>query len=460
MTYPNAVTALLTDMYELTMIDCTLQSDTAHRHCIFEAFGRRLPGHRRYGVVAGTARILDAIEHFRFSDEELEFLRREKIVSERTIDFLADYRFSGNIWGYPEGECYFPGSPLLTVEGTFAEAVVLETVILSILNHDSAVATAASRMTIAAHGRPCLEMGARRTHEAAAVAAARAAVVGGFDGTSVLEAGRSYNIPVIGTAAHSFTLLYDDEEQAFAAQVAAMGPDTTLLVDTYDVTRGVERAVAAARAAGGELGAVRLDSGDLVAQAFKVREQLDALGATSTKITVTSDLDEYAIAALNAAPVDSYGVGTRLVTGSGHPTAQLVYKLVEREDSTGTMGEVAKKSSSKMSRGGLKVAGRLRDSTGRATGELVVSCGDRESGLAYLAERGARPLQVPLVRGGEIVEEYRGESALAEAAQRHRASRAELPYAAWRLSEGDPGIPTIHEDIFPDDDAPADPAAH
>ncbi|WP_127130532.1 nicotinate phosphoribosyltransferase [Georgenia sp. SYP-B2076] len=446
-------TALLTDMYELTMVESAMRSGTAQRRSVFEVFGRRLPLGRRYGVVAGTARVLDALEAFRFGPEEIDFLASAGVVHGDTLDFLREYRFRGSITGYGEGECFFPGSPILTVEGTFADAVLLETVILSILNHDSAVAAAASRMTMAAHGRPCLEMGARRTQEEAAVAAARAAVVGGFAGTSVLEAGRSYGIRTIGTAAHSFTLLHDDEESAFEAQVATLGPATTLLVDTYDVTRGVARAVAAARAAGGELGAVRLDSGDLVAQAFTVREQLDALGATSTRITVTSDLDEYAIAALNAAPVDSYGVGTRLVTGSGHPTAELVYKLVSREDPTGRMEEVAKASASKASLGGLKVAGRVLDAEGRAAEELVVAAGSAQAGLAELERAGARPLQVPLVRDGEIVEEHRGPGALAAATRRHFASRAELPYAAWRLSEGEPGIPTRHMDIDMTDDA-------
>ncbi|MBM7825190.1 nicotinate phosphoribosyltransferase [Arcanobacterium pluranimalium] len=445
-------TALLTDMYELTMIDSALKSGTANRKSVFELFGRRLPGNRRYGVVAGTARALEAVENFRFSSEEIDYLRETRIVSEETLAWLENYQFTGNIYGYPEGECYFPHSPVMTVTGTFAECVLLETVLLSILNFDSAVATAASRITIAAHDRPCLEMGSRRTHEMAAVAAARACVVGGFTGTSNLEAGRSYGIHTIGTSAHSFTLVHDSEDDAFAAQIATMGTNTTLLVDTYDVTRGVERAVKAARAAGGELGAVRLDSGDLVAQAFQVRAQLDELGATSTKITVTSDLDEYAIAALNAAPVDSYGVGTKVVTGSGHPTAQMVYKLVAREDSHGNMHEVAKKSSAKQSIGGLKVAGRTHDETGRATGELVVSAQSWEQGLAYLAEHDARPLQVQFVKEGVVNTTYTQANSLAAAAERHRNSRAALPYAAWRLSEGEPGIPTKLIDIFEGDD--------
>src|SRR5690625_2770786 len=374
-------TALLTDRYELTMIDAAIRSGAAKRCSVFEVFARRLPGQRRYGVVAGTARVIDAINRFRFDDAELSWLSAERVVGRDTLDFLADYRFHGTVWGYPEGECFFPGSPILTVAGTFADAVLLETVILSILNHDSAVAAAASRMTTAAHRRPCLEMGARRTHEAAAISAARAAMVAGFEGTSVLEAGRSYGIATIGTAAHSFTLVHDDEEAAFAAQVATLGPETTLLVDTYDVTRGVERAVAAARAAGGELGAVRLDSGDLVAQAFTVREQLDSLGATTTKITVTSDLDEYAIAALGAAPVDSYGVGTKLVTGSGFPTAELVYKLVARENGAGQMEPVAKSSSAKESVGGQKCAGwAVVDNV--AAEEIIVAGGSEEQRAA------------------------------------------------------------------------------
>ncbi len=440
-------TALLTDMYELTMIESALQAGTAYRQSVFELFARRLPGRRRYGVVAGTARALAALQEFRFTPAEISFLKEQQIVNDSTLEWLANFRFTGNIWGYPEGECYFPHSPILTVTGEFAQCVIIETLLLSILNYDSAVATAASRMTIAAHDRPCLEMGARRTHEQAAVAASRAAIIGGFAGTSNLEASRRYGIKPIGTAAHSFTLLHSSEPEAFAAQIASMGTNTTLLIDTYDVQQGVINAVQAAKNAGGHLGAVRLDSGDLVAQAFQVRSQLDALGATDTKITVTSDLDEYAIAALNVAPVNSYGVGSNVVTGSGHPSAQMVYKLVSRADAQGVMQDVAKKSKAKTSVGGLKVAGRLYDENGRATSEIVVSAPSREAGLSYLAKVGARPLQVPLVLAGEIASQWVSESALALATKQHLDSRAALPYAAWRLSEGEPGIPTEMIDL-------------
>ena len=437
-------TSLLTDMYELTMLDAALKSGAAHRHCIFELFGRRLPATRRFGVVAGTGRVLEALDRFTFEPDQIEWLRGQNIVSEATLEYLANFRFSGNIWGYKEGECYFPGSPLLTVEGTFAECTLLETLLLSILNHDCAVASAASRMTIAAPGRPCMDMGARRAHERAAVSAARAAIIGGFQGTSNLEAAKRYGIKAIGTAAHAFTLVHDSEEQAFAAQIAQLGTSTTLLVDTYDVTKGVENAVAAARAAGGELGAVRLDSGDLVAQAFTVRGQLDAMGATTTKITVTSDLDEYAIAALGAAPVDAYGVGTKLVTGSGVPTAALVYKVVLREGADGSMHPVEKKSASKSTVGGHKWAGRVLDGNGYATEEVLVTAPSQEEAEAELKRLGARPLQVQLVKGGEIDPHAWSSEALLEAQAHHIASRNELPYQAWRLSEGEVSIPTRH----------------
>lgn len=274
-------TALLTDQYELTMVQAALANGTANRRCVFEVFTRRLPAGRRYGVVGGTGRFLEALTDFRFTDAELEHLRAKGVFDEELLQFLAEYRFSGNIYGYAEGEVFFPGSPVLVVESTFAEGVILETLALSVLNYDSAVASAASRMTSAAGSRPCLEMGSRRAHEQAAVAAARAAVVGGFASTSNLEAGRRYGLETIGTAAHSFTLLHDDEPSAFAAQVAAFGPNTTLLVDTYDIAQGVRRAI---EAAGTDLDAVRLDSGDLAVVAGEVREQLDSLGAAGTKI--------------------------------------------------------------------------------------------------------------------------------------------------------------------------------
>ncbi|GAB3593111.1 nicotinate phosphoribosyltransferase [Angustibacter peucedani] len=432
MTSPS--TALLTDHYELTMLQAALRSGTAHRRCVFEVFARRLPDGRRYGVVAGTGRLLDALEQFRFGEPELEALA--DVVDAETLDTLRQWRFTGSVWGYAEGECFFPGSPLLVVEGTFAEAVLLETLVLSVLNHDCAVAAAASRMTAAAAGRPCIEMGSRRTHERAAVAASRAAYVAGFATSSNLEAGREHGVPTAGTSAHAFTLLHDDERAAFAAQVASLGAGTTLLVDTYDVTSAVRTAV---EVAGPGLGAVRLDSGDLLVQAREVRRQLDDLGATGTRIVVTSDLDEHAIAALAAAPVDVYGVGTSLVTGSGAPTAGLVYKLVARESADGTMVGVAKNSKDKVSIAGRKWALRRRGPDGVDQAEVI------GIGRQPVDDGDDRALLVPLVRDGEVV----GREPLETARERHATSRAALPPVALQLSRGEPAIPTRYEQEQP-----------
>ncbi|MDO5683185.1 MAG: nicotinate phosphoribosyltransferase [Propionibacteriaceae bacterium] len=429
-------TALLTDHYELTMVRATLGAGTAFRRSVFDLFPRRLPEGRRYGVVAGVGRALDAIEAFRFESAELDFLHEHNIIDEPLATWLESYRFSGDIWGYPEGEIYFPGSPLMVVEGTFAECVVLETVLLSIYNYDSAVASAASRMVAMAQGRPCIEMGSRRTNESSAVAAARAAYVAGFGSTSNLEAGRRYGVPTAGTAAHSFTLLHNSEEEAFRAQLDTLGEDTTLLVDTYDVEEAVRTGV---RLTNGKLGAVRLDSGDLPEMSRMVRQLLDSLGATETRIIVTSDLDEWQLAALAGAPVDGYGVGTSLVTGSGHPTCGFVYKLVSRADSNGedaVMVPVAKKSKNKATVGGRKFALRRLDDRGIAEAE-VIGVGTPPKG-----DYNDRPLLVPLVAKGEIV----GRTTLAEARERHEQSFAELPMAARKMSRGEALIRTIYLD--------------
>src|SRR5699024_7356141 len=322
-TVDTVTSALLTDLYELTMLEAAREAGTASRRCVFEVFTRSLPQGRRYGALAGTGRVLEAIEDFRFDDADLRYLRRAGVLKEETLEHLAQYRFTGDVHGYAEGELYFPGSPVLRIEGTFENAVLLETVVLSILNHDSGVASAGSRMTTAARGRPCIEMGGRRVHEDAAIAAARAAYIVGVASTSNLAAGAHYRIPVAGTAAHAFTLLFDTEEEAFRAQLTSQGTGTTVLVDTYDVESAVRSAV---ELAGPGLGAVRLDSGDLAEQAGRVRELLDSLGATGTRITATGDLDEHRVEELRDTPLDGYGIGTRLVTGGGHPAPGFVYK--------------------------------------------------------------------------------------------------------------------------------------
>lgn len=418
-------TALMTDRYELTMVQAALKSGKANVPCVFEAFARQLPAGRRFGVVAGTGRLLAAIEDFRFGEAELEFLSKNQVVDQETIEYLSNFRFSGNISGYQEGELYFGYSPILTVEASFAQGVLLETLLLSIMNYDSAVASAAARMRIASQGRYLAEMGARRANESAAVAAARASYIAGFDASSNLEAHRQFGIPSMGTSAHSFTLLYETEEAAFKAQLASMGNQTTLLVDTYDIEKAVRSAV---ELSGGKVAAVRLDSGDLGSTAVRVRKLLDDLGAVDTKIVVTSDLDEYTIAALQSAPVDRYGVGTSLVTGSSHPTAGFVYKLVSHQETTGWV-DVEKRSESKGSRGGQKAATR-EISNGKAVSEVVGSATE------------GRALQVELVHEGSIVEALSPVERVNTARAHHQKVIAEMPEAGRRLSKGEPVIPT------------------
>ncbi len=414
------------------MLQAALRDGTADRQVAFEVFARRLPGERRYGVVAGTPRVLRAIRDFHFTETQLA---RLGFLDQVTLDYLRDYRFTGQVDGYREGELYFPNSPLLTVRGTFAECVVLETVVLSILNADSAVASAASRMVTAADGRPIIEMGSRRTHEYAAVTAARAAYLAGFMGTSNLEAAHRYAIPASGTAAHAWTLAHvnpdgtPNEEAAFRSQIATHGVDTTLLVDTYDITKGVETAI---KVAGKELGGVRIDSGDLGAVTRQVRKQLDELGAHNTKIIVSSDLDEFTIAGLRGDPVDGFGVGTSVVTGSGAPTASMVYKLVEVDGHP-----VAKRSSSKQTVGGAKRALRTHRSTGVALEEIVYPFDQPRPQLP--AHLQVRELTCPLIRDGKFVEDLPD----LESAREHLdAVRGTLPWEGLALSRGDVAIPT------------------
>ncbi len=315
------------------------------------------------------------------------------------------------------------------MRASFAEGVLLETLVLSVLNHDSAIASAAARMVSAANGRPIIEMGSRRTHEQAAVASARAAYLAGFAATSNLEAGRTWGIPTTGTSAHAFTLLHDSEEQAFRGQVDVLGADTTLLVDTYDITAGIATAI---KVAGPDLRAIRIDSGDVGVLARHARDQLDSLGARHTRIVVSGDLDEFAIAALRAEPVDAYGVGTSVVVGSGAPTAGMVYKLVEVEGRP-----VAKRSSHKESKGGRKAALRRHRDTGTATEEVVYLT----AGEASRLDRGRfdQELQIPLVRGGDVVPDL---PSLDDGRERLRKALVSVPWEGLKLSRGEPAIPT------------------
>ena len=422
----KAQESLYTDRYELSMLDAALVSGVIDAHATFEVFTRCLPNGFRYGVVGGTGRFLEALADFSFDDETISWLVNERIVSNDLATFLSTYRFKGNVYGYSEGDVFTALSPILRIEGRFCD-LILETLALSILNYDSGVATKAARVVHAAKGRRLIEMGSRRTNEAAAVAAARAAYVAGFDATSNLAAGKLYGVPTAGTASHAFVLAHRSELEAFEAQVRTQGPGTTLLVDTFDTEVGTELAL---DVAGPGLGAIRIDSGDLGNSTRRSRKLLDQRGATNVKITVTGDLDEFAIAELlaNDAPVDSFGVGTKLVTGYMPPG--FVFKLVAIEDAT-TMRPVAKRSIGKLSSGGAKDAYRLFiDDV--AVKELVVT---RDAGVTELPAA-CRTLSHLLVEGGVTVVDSSPESARATA----KAALAELPHSAFALSAGEPAL--------------------
>jgi len=367
-------TALLTDQYELTMVASALESGIADRRAVFEVFARRLPQGRAYGVVAGIDRMIGAARQFRFDEATVAHLVSSGVVQQGPMtEWLRAYRFTGDITGYAEGELFFPYSPVVTVTGSFAECVVLETVILSVLNHDCAVASAAARIVDAAGGKKLIEGGSRRTDPQAAVAAARACHVGGFDTTSNLEAGRRHGIPTGGTTAHAFVLAHASEKESFAAQKATLGVGSTYLVDTFEVLQGIRNAV---QVVGTEIGAVRIDSGELAADSVAARSLLDELGATGCRIVVSGDLDEFRVAELERvdAPIDAYLVGTSLVTGSGYPTASMVYKLVSiavDDDPESELRAVGKLSPGKRTIGGRKAVQRTIGSDGRFIAEIL-----------------------------------------------------------------------------------------
>ena len=355
------------------------------------------------------------------------------VVDEPTLEWLAAYRFSGDVWGYAEGEAYFPYSPVLIVEGTFAEAVVLETLLLSIYNHDSAIASAASRMTQAADGRPCIEMGSRRTHEEAAVASARAAYIAGFASSSNLAARQRYDVPTAGTSAHSFTLLHDTEADAFRAQVDSLGVGTTLLVDTYDIAEAVQprhrdRGHRARRGAD-RLGRPRCP-GAPGARASSTRSARPPPGssspATSTSTPSPPSPPRPSTATASApswSPVGSPDERDGLQAGRARVRAP-----------AGELVSVAKKSTDKISIGGRKFALRRRDPDGTAEAEII------GIGTPPVDDGDDRDLLVRLVRGGEVV----GREPLSAARDRHVAARAELPLEAQQLSKGEPVIETVH----------------
>lgn len=324
--------ALQTDLYQLTMAAGYFHRGLHKQRVSFELFVRKLPKNRRFMVFCGLETVLEHLQGLRFSEAQIDYLRQipalRPAMSFEFVEYLRDFRFQGDVWAMPEGTVAFGREPLIRVTGNLLETQLVETFLLSAVNSQTAVASKAALVVGAAQGRSVLEFGTRRTSPEEAVATARAAFVAGFDGTSNVEAGYRHDIPLAGTAAHSWTMAHTTEREAFEAYLDAYPrAKSTLLIDTYDTLQGLETAIAVA---GSNLGGVRLDSGDLLVLSKAVRQRLDEAGLTETKIVATGDLNEVRIAALlrAGAPIDTFGVGTELARVTDSPHLGGVYKLV------------------------------------------------------------------------------------------------------------------------------------
>jgi nicotinate phosphoribosyltransferase len=393
MTTLPARSGLLTDLYELTMAAGYVQTGFRGR-ATFELFSRSLPPRRNFLVAAGLQQVLEFLQGVRFSAEQISYLRNHPAfaaIGTQFFDYLASFRFSGDVWAMPEGTVCFPGEPLLRVTAPIAEAQIVETALLATISFQTLVASKATRVAEAAAGRPIVEFGARRAHGIeSGVLAARAAFIGGCRGTSNVEAGHAFGIPTYGTQAHSWIMAHENEEEAFGKFLDLFPCHSVLLLDTYDVRHAVEKIIAMGRKPRG----VRLDSGDLAADSIWTRQRLDEAGWGDVEIFASGDLDEDRIHSLLAAGarIDTFGVGTSLSTSADAPSLNVLYKLAEVERD-GVIWEAAKLSAAKVTYPGRKQVYRAADSTGQFTGDVIAL--EDEPALA------GRPLLVPVLRDGQ-----------------------------------------------------------
>ncbi len=327
----NHPAALMMDLYQLKMAAGYFKHGLHTKQVSFELFVRKLPTNRRYMVSAGLESVLEYLRNLRFSSAQVEYLkeipRLRSAMSFDFIEFLRAFRFQGDVWAMPEGTVVFANEPLVRVTGNLLEAQLVETFLLSTINTQTAVATKAARIVQASAQREAIELGSRRTSPEEAIASARAAYISGFEGTSNVEAGYRYDIPLVGTAAHSWTMSHNSEVEAFQNYVDAFPKQVELLVDTYETHTGTQRAIDVAKE---RLKGVRIDSGDMLQLSKSVRAQLDQAGLDHVKIIASGDLNEYKIQKLleAKAPIDVFGVGTELVRTRDNPTLGAVYKLV------------------------------------------------------------------------------------------------------------------------------------
>ena len=375
--------ALLCDFYELTMSRGYFETEMRSKIAYFDVFFRRIPDGGGYAIAAGLEQIVRYIEDLRFTDSDIEYLRGKNKFSEEFLDYLADFRFTGDIWAVPEGTVIFPGEPILTVRANTIEAQLIETYVLLALNHQSLIATKASRMVRAAKGRPISEFGSRRAHgEDAAVYGARAAYIGGCTGTACTLSDKLYDVPAGGTMAHAWVQMFDSEYEAFTTYCRLYPHNPTLLVDTYSVFgSGIPNAIRAIKDVLWPQGlkecAIRIDSGDIAYLSKKARKTLDEAGLTDCKIIVSNSLDEYIIGELIAqeACVDAFGVGERLITAKSDSVFGCVYKLAAVEDEDGNITPKIKVSenAAKITNPHFKKLFRMySNETGKAMADLIM----------------------------------------------------------------------------------------
>jgi nicotinate phosphoribosyltransferase len=426
---------LLTDLYELTMAAGYVQNRFVAR-ATFELFVRSLPRRRNYLVAAGLDQALDFLENVRFSSEDVSYLRAQPFfrhVHSDFFDYLSQFRFAGDVWALPEGTVCFPGEPLLRVTAPIAEAQLVETSLLSILHFQTLIASKAARVITAAAGRPVVEFGSRRAHGMeAGVLAARAAFIGGCEGTSNTYAGRRFGIPVYGTQAHSWIMAHEDEAEAFRDFLNVFPEQSTLLVDTYDVHAAIEKIIALGRKPAG----VRLDSGDVITDSLEVRRRLDKAGWSDVQIFASGELDEDRIEVLlrRGACIDAFGVGTALSTSADSPYIGVIYKLVEVEVGD-TVRSAAKFSQEKITYPGRKQVFRFTGGDGKFSRDVI--------GLDEEAFQGAEPLLGPVMREGKRIEASGKDPAAAVQAARGRclADCGRIPKEIQALRAAEPPFP-------------------
>ncbi len=381
---------MLTDFYEITMANGYFCTSMADDIAYFDMFFRKIPDGGGYAIMAGLAQVIEYFKNLEFTDEDIAYLREKKLFNEEFLNYLADFQFTCDVWAVPEGTPVFPGEPLITVRGPVIQAQFVETMVLLMVNHQSLIATKASRIVRAAAGRPVMEFGTRRAHGgSAAIYGARAAYIGGCVGTACTISDSMYGIPALGTMAHSWVQMFDDEYEAFKKYAEIYPTNCTLLVDTYNVLKsGVPSAIKVFKEVKPEKMGIRIDSGDITYLTKKARKMLDEAGLEDCSIVVSNSLDEYIIrdVILEGACIDSFGVGERLITAKSEPVFGGVYKLVALEKD-GKMIPKIKKSENveKITNPGFKTVYRLFDKdTHRALADIIMLDGETiEEGEAY-----------------------------------------------------------------------------